>query len=552
MIHIKKIILIGLVIVAPLSGCKDTIDFLPTGSYNEVVVWENEESVKLYINSFYRIFTDYFQFGNRPIGNDFTMADGLSDIMKYTSNSPGEGTANLIMSQDGYTSVAANHFNVWSSAYIWNRRILEFLEDLPRYGGQFPEETRNRFEAEVRFFRAYVFFLLYRNQGPFIIRDALNDPVSMPLDTPEACWDFIEADFDYAAQYLPDTWNRDTDEGRVTRWAALAMKSRAMLYAQRWEKAAQAAETVIQQGGFILEPNYEEIFKNNKSNPSREIILRKRYDRNFGIIHNMDERVAPSGDIQGKGGAMVPTQELVDAYFMSDGREFDTDSPFDSTMYQNRESRFYASILYNGATWKGRRIETFVGEAAGIPNGTDRFIEYGSTPYPFSTVSGYYIRKFADETNIDFINPYRKSDHDCIEIRLAEVYLNLAEAYLELNRPQDAEQLILTVRNRSLQQDISTLIGDLRQQLIRERMLELAFEGHRFWDLRRWGLAREVLHGKKWHGAKIIKKADGRLEYQKVEIDKFPRIYPERFNRFPLPIAELNNNEFINTQPDGW
>lgn len=548
----KKTIILLSALMLPFWGCKDTIDFLPPNSYNEVAVWENEESVKLYINSFYRIFNDYFQFGNRPIGNDGVMSDGLSDILKYTSNSPGEGTANLIMTQDGYTSAAANHFNVWSSAYVWNRRMLEFLEDLPKYSGKFPAATQLRFEAEVRFFRGYIFFLLLRNQGPFIIRKSLNDPVSMPLNSEEECWNFIEEELDFAAQHLPAAWNPGTDEGRVTKWAALAMKSRAMLYARRWNKAADAAKTVVEQGGFILEPNYADIFKNNKSNPSREIILRKRYDRNFGIIHNMDERVAPSGDIQGKGGAMCPTQELVDAYFMSDGREFDTSSPFDSTMYLNRESRFYASILYNGAQWKGRQIETFVGENAGVPNGRDRFIEYNSTPYPFSTVSGYYVRKFADETNIDFIDPYRKSDHDCIEIRLAEVYLNLAEAYLELNRGAEAKQLILAVRNRSLQTDISDIAGDTKAQLIRERMLELAFEGHRFWDLRRWGLARTALHGKKWHGAKLIRKADGTMEYRKVEVDRFDRIYPDRFNRFPLPIGELNNNEFINTQPDGW
>ena len=109
----EKIVICMLII---LGSCSDTIDFVPTSSFNEVAVWENEASVKLYVNSFYRIFEDYFQYGNRPVGNDATLPDGLTDIMKYTSNSPGEGTANLIMTQDGYTSVAANHFDVWGSS----------------------------------------------------------------------------------------------------------------------------------------------------------------------------------------------------------------------------------------------------------------------------------------------------------------------------------------------------------------------------------------------------------------------------------------------------
>jgi hypothetical protein len=545
----EKIVICMLII---LGSCSDTIDFVPTSSFNEVAVWENEASVKLYVNSFYRIFEDYFQYGNRPVGNDATLPDGLTDIMKYTSNSPGEGTANLIMTQDGYTSVAANHFDVWGSAYAWNRRILEFLQDLDKYSSRFTPEVKNRIEAEVRFFRGYMFFLVMRNQGPFIIRTSLSDPVTMPLNTENECWDFIAQELDFAAQHLPSSWNISTDEGRVTKWAALAFKSRAMLYAKRWPDVIEAAEKVIRDGGFALETDFADVFKNTKTKRSPEHILVKKYNSNLGIFHNLDERIAPSGDIQGRGGVFVPTQELVDAFLMSDGSDFNPSAPVDSTMYQNRESRFYATILYNGATWKGRKIETWVGNSLQQGYGRDRFIEYNSTPYPFSTVTGYYIRKMADEENLDFNIAYRKSDQDCVEIRLAEVYLNLAEAYLESNRPADAQDAILAVRNRSLQKDASTLAYPLRDELIRERMLELAFEGHRFWDLRRWGLAESVLHGKKWHGVKIVKQSDGSLIYTKVPVDVNTRIYPKKFDRFPLPVSELNNNPLIPKQPDGW
>ncbi len=149
----KYILLLSMLFVS----CSDTIDFVPTDSYNEIAVWENEQSVNLYINSFYRIFNEYFIFGNKPIGGDATMSDGLTDLAKYSSNSPGEGTANLIMTQDGYTSVAANHFSVWANTYAWNRRILEFMADLQKYATKFPEAVRLRMEAEVRFFRAYIF-----------------------------------------------------------------------------------------------------------------------------------------------------------------------------------------------------------------------------------------------------------------------------------------------------------------------------------------------------------------------------------------------------------
>ena len=132
------------------------------------------------------------------------------------------------------------------------------------------------------------------------------------------------------------------------------------------------------------------------------------------------------------------------------------------------------------------------------------------------------------------------------------MYLNLAEALLELGKTEEAKQAIMKVRNRSLQQDITTITGDLRQELARERMLELAFEGHRFWDLRRWGLASTVLNNKKMTGMKITKRLNGSLLYEKVEVDKIARVYPDKFNQFPLPAGELNNNPNIKTQPAGW
>nr|HMP30898.1 RagB/SusD family nutrient uptake outer membrane protein [Saprospiraceae bacterium] len=460
--------------------------------------------------------------------------------------------ANLIMTQDGYTSVAANHFGVWNNGYAWNRRILEFLEDLKKYGGKFPKEVTSRMEAEVRFFRAYMFFIVFRAHGPFIIRNSLQDPVHLPLNTEQECWDFIEADFDFAAANLPSAWTISTDHGRVTSWAALAMKSRAMLYAKRWQKAADAAKKVLDSGPFELEKNFSDIFINDKNRISKEHILIKKYNHVFGLMHGIDEMIVPSGDVQGKGGRLCPTQELVDAFLMADGSEFPENNPFDSTMYLNREGRFYATILYNGATWKGRKVETWVGANPTLGNGKDRFLAYNSNPYPNTTVTGYYFRKLADEANTTFDLTYRRSDQDCIEIRLAEVYLNLAEAYHNLGRDQEATQLILTVRNRSLSQKTTQLNRDVKSELVKERLLEFALEGHRFWDLRRLGLAEEVLHDKKFHGALITKQNNGSFVFKKVEVDVNKRIYLPKFNRFPYPIGELNNNPNIAVQPNGW
>jgi hypothetical protein len=99
---------------------------------------------------------------------------------------------------------------------------------------------------------------------------------------------------------------------------------------------------------------------------------------------------------------------------------------------------------------------------------------------------------------------------------------------------------------------VTTLKPYIKAELVRERMVELALEGHRFWDLRRWKMAASVLHGKKFHGAKITKRTNGKLVFERVAVDINTRIYPDRFDRFPYPINELNNNSKITTQPNGW
>ena len=536
--------------------CKETIDFLPTNQYNEQVIWDTENSVNLYVNSFYRILTDYIQYGSNPIGSDATMPDGLSDILKYTSSSPGDGTANFIISQDGYTSVNSNHFNIWSNAYSWNTRILEFLEDLKKYGNKFDINLQNRWKGQLLFFRAYIFTLLFRNQGAFIVRNSLNDAVQLPINKETECWDFIEKDLDFCALNLPSEWEDANNDGRITKWIAVAFKTRAMLYAKQWQKVIDAGSTVLNSNKFQLDSNYANIFKNNKSSRSKEIILSKRYDVANNIYNKIDALVTPSFDNVGPDGTkngnsakVCPTQELVDAYFMQDGSEYNPQLIPDSNMYKNRESRFYASILYNGANWKGRKIETYLGD--GIADGKDRIVLYKSTPDPFATVSGYYVRKLADENLLTYKDPLKRSDQDCIEIRFAEVLLNMAEAYIELNRTNEAKQIILNIRNRSLQTDINNITGDIKQQYQKERMLELAFEGHRFWDLRRWRIAKQILNGKKMHGILITKNANGQLNYNRIEIDNVPRIYLDKFDKFPYPLSEIANNKFIN-QVEGW
>jgi hypothetical protein len=349
----------------------------------------------------------------------------------------------------------------------------------------------------------------------------------------------VADDFDFAAKHLPATWP-DGDIGRVTKGAAYAFKSRAMLYAKRWEDAATAAQNVMDMDQYQLSESYADIFR-NADNP--EVIFAVRYDAP-DFAHNFDAQYAPSGDIGGQGGQAGPTQELVDAYEMADGSSFDWDNPdHANNPYENREPRFYASILFNGASWKGRTIETYVG-------GKDGYAEYGSSPNPATTVTGYYMRKFLDEDNTDFVN--NESDQPWIELRYGEVLLNYAEAKIQQGEISEGMAKVNLIRDRvGLPAESASNKEEAMEIFRHEKMIEMAFEGHRYWDLRRWRLAHEKLDDTRMHGMKITQESGGTFEFNIVECDDSDRYFAERYYQFPIPSSEIANNPEIE-QIENW
>ncbi len=522
-----------------VTACQDFLDVTPKDRYSEKVVWESKENVKLYLNGFYAIARDYGGFGSRSLGSQHHLSDGLSDILKYSSSVPGTGTPNYVTMVPGQISPDQNALSVWTNAYERIRRINEFLDGLNKYGDKFSKEQKDQFRAEARFFRGYLYFLLVRNHGSVILLDELTSDRSHERSPESACWDFVARDLDFAAQHLPKTWP-ESDKGRVSKGAAYAFKSRAMLYAERWQAAVSAAQNVIDMNQYGLLNNYGDVFK---SADNQEVIFAVRYQAPK-FAHDFDERYAPSGDIPGRGGQAGPTQELVDAYEMADGTEFNWDNPQHANQpYQNREPRFYASILYNGASWKGDTIETYV-------DGEDGYVEYGTSPNPATTVTGYYMRKLLDEDNKDFVN--NKSDKPWIELRYAEVLLNYAEGKIQQGQIQQGMDKVNMIRNRVGLPAESAANKEEAMKIFRhEKMVEMAFEGHRYWDLRRWDLAHEKLNDVRFHGMKITRNQDGSFSHQIVECDDQDRYFPEKYYRFPIPSSEIANNPAIE-QIENW
>ncbi|WP_019541439.1 RagB/SusD family nutrient uptake outer membrane protein [Proteiniphilum acetatigenes] len=542
--RLKIITLITLVLV--FTGCSDFLEPEPRERYTEMDAWKSVENTYLYINGFYKPIYEYGPYGQKYA--DVSMHDGFSDILRYGANVMGGagGDVNKVV-YTGTISPSSNILSDYNYEYNRIRRINEFLYGLKTYA-KYDENVVTLMEAQARFFRAYLHFMLVRNHGSIVIRDNIDGPneAFKARSAESECWDFIEKDLDFAAENLPEEWDKD-NFGRLTQGAVYGFKSRAMLYARRWDKAAEAAQKVIDKEGTLYDllPEYADVFK--QPDLFKETVLGYRFHGQLTHSIQFDKLYSPSGDFDPENTDVkclaVPTQEMIDSYYMADGSKFDWNNPeHAANPYQNREPRFYASVLYNGAPWKGRTIETFVG-------GKDGFKEFGTENHPNTTTTGYYIRKLLDEQITDMT---RRGTTAWSEVRYAEVLLNQAEALNESGKSNEALNPLNKVRRRAKLPDITeTNQANLRQIIREERKIELAFEGQRYWDLRRWRTALDILGGKRMHGMKITKNADDTFTYEIVDCDGQNRFFEERYYQFPIPLSEIQNNPECK-QIDKW
>lgn len=547
----------------------NVVDLDPNNKYDSSYGFKDQANVELYLNSFYPMTANFGQFGSNALGGSNTsMSDGLTDILKYGAMVSGAGDCNLIMTVDGQQSINNNYFDSWTTCYGWIRRINEFLNGLEENKGHFSDTQMARFKAEALYYRAYAYFLIMRSHG--VMPSALTDEegkdeygaiLHLDINTQDAenktrarasvkdTWDRISEDITYAAEHLPVPAQA---RGRLHCYAAYALKARAMLYAERYADAKEAAWTVIDSGLYGYTDDYASVFKTLDGN--KEAIWGYGYYAG-SLTHSFDRMYSQPGDIctnDGYGsGYAGPTQEFVDSYDYADGRPFDikdTENRFITNENASmRDPRLAASIMWNGSMWKGRVLQCHEG-------GVDqKYMPYGSVNNPGNTVTGYYIRKMMDETNSDFY--VNGSYQPWIEFRYAEMQFIYAECLAHDGRYADARNVIVELRKKRFAdesvytQEVSDLDSAI-DLILKERAVELCFEGHRFWDLRRTGRAAEVLSGKKYTGVLWQKAADGTFTPQSVSCDMGARKYPAKFNAFPIPQSEISNNSKAKQNPD--
>lgn len=568
-------------LTAGLSSCNDILDVNSTTQLSDAAIWSKPATADGYVIAAYQTLTDHPNV--YAIGLDKSAAtfyDAYSDLIKSTSWDSFNYTHNKTMmmpSQFGKNN--AGPFGTWDGAYGRIKRTNLLLNDIDRYGGKFGEEWCEIRRAEARFCNAINYWFLARVYGGVVIRThtsgvnggtddgAYEQDCNRARVSEKETYDYIIKEMQWAIERLPLSWE-DKYVGRATKGMAYGFLSRIALYAKEWEIAVDAAEKCKELGGYGLVDDYAKLFNNANDSYNRKEVIYALYGADKIRVNDYDSYIRPFGDAAvyqtSEGGRFVPTAELADMYEYKDGTDFDwntwktkkgEDGKNITDPYTYREPRFHATILYNGAQWEKRTIETYVGATATAPNGADYFVEYqnaGSTNG--HTCTGYYLRKFLLENHTTY--KVDRSWNTDILLRYAEVLLNKAEALAELGRIDDAleplnevrERVNLPAKTRADAPDYDAFMKLLRK----ERCCELAAEGFRFWDLRRWGLATEVIDGKSVHGVKISRRTTGTLTYATVDADGGNvRTYQERYNYFSIPAAELTNNKLCVDNP-GW
>jgi len=543
----KKIILLAsAVAMLSATACNKLLDLTPRDSISDKVMWADVSSAEYAVNSVYSYIYDIYVTYPCVAG----MTDALTDQIKYGSYL--YNSMCFIPSEIAYggSTLTANYVDVymgaWGSLYGALRRTNEAIYNLHTLGANLSEADRTRLEAELRLVRGWLYFELVKRYKEIIIYDEdLTAIVKDKAVSPEADgWKAVKDDLAFAEQNLPEKANA---RGRLDKGAAYALATRALLYAKDYAGVIAAADAV-KSLGYSLESDYASVFAGGGT----ESILQYNFSYADNVMQSFDFYYSPGGDfarVGQQGGAYAtPTQEMVESYELATGG-FPDWSPWHGTTtetppYKLLEPRFQASILYNGATWKGRTIEPYVG-------GLDGWAEWRKETQPLGrTTTGYYLRKGVDE-NHDFADrDATKGIQPAVILRYGEVLLNKAEACYRNNDAAGANAAVKEIRSR-VGLPYTDLSGDDLWAAIRqERRVELAFEGLWYWDLRRWEDSAKPyptgLNGYQVHGLRIAPGAvSGQFEYSYVSVDDKDRNFPQKMYRFPMPSSELNSNALV-------
>ena len=430
---VNKILPVSLLLIFALSGCDNNfLDITPTDRIAETTLIADSSLFQDFvINRYLGVRLQKKEAEGTPPGFgrgfEYALWSAVTDESMYTNDD------NTWLIQRGQLSpenlgIAGT---IWGRSYRSIRECNYALSILPDVN--ISESSRARLEAELKFIRAYRYFDLVRNYGDVVLLgdkvynlgDDFSDGEIYQKSSLSECSAYVAAQLTEAAADLPTSYSSTWGKGRATKGAALALKARMLLYdasplynngssvTSKWTAAAAAAKAVMDMHIYDLYSDYKSLFLSRDNNES---IFTRYYVT--GARHVcLEIAYGPNG--YGGWGGVTPLQNLVDAYEMDNGLPIDDPSSGydDQNPYVNRDPRFYATILYNGAAYRGRQVETF------IPGGKDS--KDGSSNWNTSK-TGYYLRKWMDDNN-PINNPWNVAGlQPWPYIRYAEVLLNYA------------------------------------------------------------------------------------------------------------------------------
>lgn len=577
-----KYLTIGLMATTMLASCADILDKKPLTEISDNDLWSDPALLKAFVNSRYN------QVG---VNGAESMQSSIVDETELTwlRGCETHNFARLSPTDLGRMNGAWWGWDnrSWSTKWTNISNCNIFFERVDNVA--FTDETeKTKLVGQVRFIRAFEYWDLIVRWGamPIITKSfSINDReeiVGQKRNTYKECIDFLVSELDQAAKELPANWSGD-DYGRATSVAALALKSRILLYAasplmnedvkipevgyttpepDRWQKAAKAATEALdaaQNAGYELynlngdpSKNYQLIFMDNTAANKETLFARMGTSSADGeSISSCDQYNNPNG--YGGWGGNCPLQELVDAYeVVKDGvaSKFDWNNPEEkANPYANRDPRFYATILYDGAKWMTRNVETYFDvDGNGNITGGGKDTKFGNDSWNASP-TGYNMKKFMDEGYA--LNSWNFCARNWIHLRMAELYLNKAEALYYTGDEEGAREALKPVRQRAGMPAVTATGTDLLEAIKNERRIEFAFEEHRYFDVRRWKEAPKYF-GTTVHAITIKKYPDGKKTY---EVDKLrsdvggDRKWDDKMYWLPIPKSEMDKNPNLVQNP---
>ena len=539
-----------------MISCTDILDQDPLDSFTDEAVWNDLALSETYLNAQYMNLMAENMKGTRFAH----YTDEVFQKHTYGSENVTQGLLSCDNARIGWDDTM---WDPWYSYYQYISKLNLFLEKIDNVPGD--ETSRNEQKGQALFLRAWNYHMLYSLFGRVPIVDHtfdLDSSFELQREDMDKVADFIIKDLDEAAALLPIEYSDPNDFGRVTKGAALALKSRVLLYkasplfgtpsTEKWQAAANAAKAVFDLNKYYLKTvnnseEYGALFYDVK-NP--EVIFEKLFDPKYGSGDNNSFLYqAPCGignGFQGWGN-FNPTQNLVESFLMKDGKTPGNSTKYEynekNDPYRDRDPRLELTVLHHGSSWLNTQLQTNFG-GANNPSGA----EYSRT--------SYYISKFMKDYKT-------KSEYDSealhlwVMYRYGEVLLNYAEALNEYQSApsQDVYDAIIALRKRAgIDEDDNYGLGalgsinktDMRKIIQNERRIEMAFEEQRYWDIRRWRIAEEVFE-KPLEGLNI--QISGAVTtYYKINV--LSTTFNVKRYFYPIPYSEVIKNKNMVQNPN--